>query len=118
VKEKSLDGKVAVITGGSSGIGLATLQRHKPALRGLPSGGMLGPPADILVSPSGTVKAIRYGKHALDQWSVGEVVANPRSMNCFKSKLVNSDPTTQGDQVSNEQRRGRYGIFTRNRCRD
>jgi peroxiredoxin len=50
------------------------LREDKPTLKGLPHGGILGLPADILVSPDGTVKAVHYGKHAADQWEVDEVV--------------------------------------------
>ncbi|MDQ8202051.1 redoxin domain-containing protein [Pelagicoccus sp. SDUM812003] len=33
-------------------------------------GGPLGLPADILLDASGTVRAVKYGRHADDQWSV------------------------------------------------
>ncbi len=53
-------------------------------LRGLRNGGSPGPrhgetvlglPADFLIGPSGRVLALRYGRHADDQWSVVELIA-------------------------------------------
>lgn len=43
-------------------------------------GGHTGLPADFLVAPDGSIVALRYGKHADDQWSVDEVLdlATPR----------------------------------------
>ncbi len=32
-------------------------------------------PADFLISPEGTVLAVKYGRHADDQWSVEELLA-------------------------------------------
>jgi len=37
--------------------------------------GTFGLPADFLVEPDGTVRALKYGAHADDQWSVDEVLA-------------------------------------------
>ena len=39
------------------------------------SGGPLGLPADFLIAPSGQIKAVKYGTHAYDQWSVDELIA-------------------------------------------
>ena len=39
------------------------------------SGGPLGLPADFLIAPSGQIKAVKYGTHAYDQWSVNELIA-------------------------------------------
>ena len=47
--------------------------RGLPPLR--PNGGLLGRPADILMSPGGRVVAVKYGAHAYDQWSVDELLA-------------------------------------------
>jgi AhpC/TSA family len=53
-------------------------------LRGLRNGGSPGPrhgetvlglPADFLIDPAGRVLALRYGRHANDQWSVDELIA-------------------------------------------
>jgi peroxiredoxin len=41
-----------------------------------PTGGLLGLPADFLIDPAGTVVAAKYGEHAYDQWTVGELLAN------------------------------------------
>jgi peroxiredoxin len=52
-------------------------------LRGLRNGGSPGPrhgetvlglPADFLIDPTGRVVALRYGRHANDQWSVDELI--------------------------------------------
>jgi hypothetical protein len=52
-------------------------------LRGLRNGGSPGPrhgetllglPADFRIDPAGRVVALRYGRHANDQWSVDELV--------------------------------------------
>jgi hypothetical protein len=52
-------------------------------LRGLRNGGSPGPrhgetvlglPADFLIDPAGRVVALRYGRHANDQWSVDELI--------------------------------------------
>lgn len=51
------------------------LQKEKPDLQAMPNGGILGLPADFLITPDGTVNAARYGKHAYDQWSVDDVLA-------------------------------------------
>ena len=39
------------------------------------SGGPLGLPADFLIAPCGQIKAVKYGTHAYDQWSVNELIA-------------------------------------------
>ena len=39
------------------------------------SGGPLGLPGDFLIAPSGRIKAVKYGTHAYDQWSVDELIA-------------------------------------------
>src|SRR5260370_10442324 len=31
-------------------------------------------PADFLIAPSGRINAVKYGKHAYDQWSVDELL--------------------------------------------
>lgn len=42
------------------------------------SGGHLGLPADFLIAPDGTVRAVHYGAHADDHWSVDQVLAASR----------------------------------------
>jgi len=42
------------------------------------SGGPLGLPGDFLIAPSGQIKALKYGTHAYDQWSVEELIALAR----------------------------------------
>jgi peroxiredoxin len=52
--------------------------------RGLRAGGSPGPrhgdsalglPADFLITPEGRVRAVKYGRHANDQWSVDELLS-------------------------------------------
>lgn len=51
--------------------------RHRwSARRG--EGGHLGLPADVLIGADGKVRAIKYGRHAADHWSVDEVMALAR----------------------------------------
>jgi hypothetical protein len=39
-----------------------------------PTGGRLGLPADFLIAPDGRVAALKYGRHAYDQWTVDELI--------------------------------------------
>jgi len=39
-----------------------------------PTGGRLGLPADFLIAPDGRVAALKYGRHAYDQWTVDELL--------------------------------------------
>jgi len=39
-----------------------------------PNGGVLGLPGDFLIAPDGRVAALKYGRHAYDQWSVDELL--------------------------------------------
>jgi hypothetical protein len=56
----------------------AVLRRRGRAPSLVPHGGRYGLPAELLVSPDGTVLACRYGEHAADQWSVDELLAAAR----------------------------------------
>ena len=56
-------------------------------LRGLRNGGspaprhgetVLGLPADFLIDPAGRVVALRYGRHANDQWTADELLTHAR----------------------------------------
>jgi peroxiredoxin len=38
------------------------------------TGGPLGLPADFLIKPDGRIKAVKYGRHAYDQWSVDDLL--------------------------------------------
>lgn len=40
----------------------------------LPRGGRLGLPADLLIAPDGRIAALKYGRHAYDQWTVDELL--------------------------------------------
>jgi peroxiredoxin len=52
---------------------------RRSAMRGplgpiTPTGGLLGLPADFLIAPDGRLAALKYGKHAYDQWTVDELL--------------------------------------------
>ncbi|WP_227997006.1 peroxiredoxin-like family protein [Nocardia australiensis] len=51
------------------------LRKQKPAPPARPDGGRLGLPGDFLIAPDGRVPAHKLGRHADDQWSVGELLA-------------------------------------------
>lgn len=55
------------------------LKKDKPKLGGLPKGGILGLPGDFLIASDGSVKAVHYGTHAFDQWSVDDLLELTRS---------------------------------------
>ena len=40
-----------------------------------PTGGRFGLPADVLIAPDGRIAALKYGRHAYDQWTVDELLA-------------------------------------------
>jgi peroxiredoxin len=69
--------------GVESSLGFISLKALGAAMRGMAhghfglrfvSGGPLGLPADFLISPSGRIKAVKYGTDAYDQWSVDELL--------------------------------------------
>ena len=43
-----------------------------------PAGGRLGLPADFLIAPDGRITAVKYGRHAYDQWTVDELLDHAR----------------------------------------
>lgn len=51
------------------------LAKNKPKAQIFPQGGILGLPADFLIAPDGIIKAVHYGRHADDHWSVDDVIA-------------------------------------------
>jgi AhpC/TSA antioxidant enzyme len=70
-------------------------------LRGLRNGGSPGPrhgetvlglPADFFIDPAGRVLALRYGRHANDQWSVDELVALASQRSQFGSTATARTP--------------------------
>jgi peroxiredoxin len=70
--------------GVETSLGFLSLKALGAVMRGLAhghfgmrflSGGPLGLPADFLIAPSGHIKAVKYGTHASDQWSVDELLA-------------------------------------------
>ena len=59
--------------------GLAVAFRKDSTKRGplgpvKPTGGRLGLPADFLIAPDGRITALKYGRHADDQWTVDELL--------------------------------------------
>ena len=44
----------------------------------MPTGGRLGLPADFLIAPDGRITALKYGRHAYDQWTVDELLDHVR----------------------------------------
>jgi peroxiredoxin len=55
------------------------LRKDKPAMIGIPNGGILGLPAEFLISSDGLVRAVHYGTHAYDQWTVDELLGLSRA---------------------------------------
>jgi peroxiredoxin len=43
-----------------------------------PTGGHLGLPADFLIAGDGRIVALKYGRHAYDQWTVDELLEHAR----------------------------------------
>lgn len=54
-------------------------RKDKPEMKGMPNGGVMGLPAEFLISADGVVRAAHYGAHAYDQWSVDELLELTRS---------------------------------------
>jgi peroxiredoxin len=70
--------------GVDSSLGFMSLRALGAGMRGMVhghfglrlwGGGPLGLPGDFLIAPSGEIKAVKYGTHAYDQWSVDELIA-------------------------------------------
>ena len=69
--------------GVESSLGFISRKSLGAAMRGIAhghfglrlSGGPFGLPGDFLIAPSGRIKAVKYGTHAYDQWSVDELIA-------------------------------------------
>ena len=69
--------------GVKSSLGFLSRKALSAALRGVAhghlgvrlAGGPMGLPGDFLIAPSGRIKAVKYGTHAYDQWSVDELIA-------------------------------------------
>jgi hypothetical protein len=60
----------------------AALGNHSPKRGPLgpvkPTGGRLELPADFLIAPDGRITALKYGRHAYDQWTVDELLDHAR----------------------------------------
>jgi peroxiredoxin len=75
-------GPSALLSGGAlraAMTGEAAAIRKRSTTRGAlgpvkPTGGRLGLPADFLIAPDGRIAALKYGKHAYDQWTVDELL--------------------------------------------
>jgi peroxiredoxin len=59
--------------------GVASVSQDKAEGSPIPNGGVWALPAEFLVADTGMVKAVHYGKHAADRWSVDELLALARS---------------------------------------
>lgn len=57
-----------------------------------PRGGELGLPADLLIAPTGSIVAAKYGAHAGDQWTVDDVL---RLTSRWRQPAPNSDNELQ-----------------------
>jgi peroxiredoxin len=55
------------------------LTKDKPKMQWTPDGGVMGLPADFLIASDGSVRAVHYGTHAYDQWTVDDVLGLSRS---------------------------------------
>lgn len=53
----------------------STVTKRRALMPANPTNGNLGLPADVLIEADGRVAAVKYGKHAYDQWSVDELLA-------------------------------------------
>ncbi|OBG41555.1 peroxiredoxin-like family protein [Mycobacterium sp. E3198] len=51
------------------------LSKRRAPVPAHPTNGNLGLPADVLIDADGRVAAVKYGKHAYDQWSVDDLLA-------------------------------------------
>jgi hypothetical protein len=63
--------------------GLAAMLRNHSTKRGAlgpvkPTEGHLGLPTDFLIAPDGRITALKYGRHAYDQWTVDELLDHAR----------------------------------------
>jgi peroxiredoxin len=54
---------------------IAFARRREPLPPLHPRGGRLGLPADFLIGADGRIRAVKYGDHAYDQWSVDDLLA-------------------------------------------
>jgi hypothetical protein len=68
---------------GAAIAGQAAMLRNDSTKRGAlgpvkPTGGRLGLPADFLIAPDGRITALKYGRHAYDQWTVDELLDHAR----------------------------------------
>jgi peroxiredoxin len=71
------------------------LAKDKPKMVLLPNGGILGLPAEFFIGADGVIKAVHYGKHADDHWSVDDVIALAKGSNPIVSKVSRLTATNQ-----------------------
>lgn len=64
------------LPGGWANSARSAVRERRAPLPLTPTGGNLGLPADVLIGSDGRVAAVKYGKHAYDQWSVDEILAH------------------------------------------
>jgi peroxiredoxin len=53
-----------------------------------PAGGRFGLPADFLIAPDGRITAVKYGRHAYDQWTVDELLDHARPVSVDVGRLA------------------------------
>ena len=58
------------------------------------TGGPTGLPAEFLIAADGLIKAVKYGRHAYDQWSVDEMLELAR-----QSTFASSSETTRNGRT-------------------
>ena len=73
-----------------------TIHEGRPVPPVMPHGGSLGLPADFLMASDGRVLALKYGRHADDQWSVDELLALVRAM---RTRAEDAAPSQSSEQA-------------------
>ena len=60
-----------------------------------PTGGRFGLPADLLLAHDGRITALKYGRHAYDQWTVDELLdhAGPASRTDSRGSARSDEPS-------------------------
>jgi hypothetical protein len=60
------------------------------------TGGPTGLPAEFLIAADGLIKAVKYGRHAYDQWSVDEMLELAKQSAFASSSELPMDGATIG----------------------
>jgi hypothetical protein len=59
--------------------GVASFPQDKPEGNPIPSGDIWALPAEFLIADTGMVKAVHYGRHVVERWSVDELLSLAQS---------------------------------------